>query len=335
MRGAVGMKYFALALVIEFASAGGGGGGGGSSGKEDASASAHGDDDHSNHDHPSIFALGSYLNFFHATVCFSVLIVCTIVLEYTVHSAEHYISHKLPAHYLVIFNTVVKELMILGVISFSIFVGEQAFQLAAKSYYLALEFAHVTIFFAAIVFVVQATFLLFLMNGIVSKWDRLAARTIDSIIVEGNEAKGKSTMPSSARAGLCEAMEFHIMRHQFIKTHHLSSNFDFVMYLEKCLAIEITNTVDISIRSWSIVCASLWVNYALYEASRTGTDKVTVLCVIAKSFDNVLTSFCLNSSRTMKSSFRSLGVDGSCCALKYSCCPEGACHLDRVYRNIR
>ena len=102
--------------------------------------------------------------------------------------------------------------MILGIISFSIFVGEQAFALASKDYYLALEFAHVTIFFAALVFVVQATFLLALMNGIVSKWDRLAARSLDSIIAEGNEVNGGSKATRSERASLREAMEFHIMK---------------------------------------------------------------------------------------------------------------------------
>ena len=187
--------------------------------------------------HPSIFALGKYLDFFHATVCFCVLIMFTIVLEYIVHRTEHFIHHKLPVHYAEIFNKVVKELMILGIISFSIFVGEQAFALASKDYYLALEFAHVTIFFAALVFVVQATFLLALMNGIVSKWDRLAARSLESIIAEGNEVNGGRKATHNERASLREAMEFHIMKHQFIKTHGLAPTFDFVAYLEKSLAV--------------------------------------------------------------------------------------------------
>jgi hypothetical protein len=273
-----------MLAALSFASGGGGGG-----------ASAEGGDDHGAH--PSIFSLGKYLNFFHATVCFCVLIICTIILEYFVHWTEHHIVHKMPAHYLHIFNTVIKELMILGVISFSIFIGEQAFELASKEYYLALEFAHVTIFFAALVFVVQATFLLTLMNGIVMKWDRLAARSLDSLVNEGNDVQSGKTVTSHERSELLEAMEFHIMKHQFIKTHSLSNGFDFVLYLEKCLAvseimslscvanltlcirtcllspkIEITNTVDISIKSWSIVCLSLWVNYAFYESARHGTE---------------------------------------------------------------
>jgi hypothetical protein len=196
--------------------------------------------------HPSIFALGKYLDFFHATVCFCVLIICTIVLEYIVHRTEHFIAHKLPMHYLDIFNKVVKELMILGIVSFSIFIGEQAFALASKDYYLALEFAHVTIFFAALVFVVQATFLLALMNGIVSKWDRLAARSLESIISDGNEINGSKTVSPTEKAALREAMEFHIMKHQFIKTHRLEPKFDFVAYLEKSLAVSHFERVSLS-----------------------------------------------------------------------------------------
>ena len=61
----------------------------------------------------------------------------------------------------------------------------QAFALAAQDYYLALEFAHVTIFFAAIVFVLQAIFLLAITKRIVSKWDKCGAQQLGTLLQEG------------------------------------------------------------------------------------------------------------------------------------------------------
>ena len=75
--------------------------------------------------HPSIFALGGHLDLFHATVCFTVLIVLAMAIEKLVHNVEHYIEHHAEPHYMNILEKVIKELMILGVISFTIFVGEQ------------------------------------------------------------------------------------------------------------------------------------------------------------------------------------------------------------------
>ena len=75
--------------------------------------------------HPPIFALGKHLDLFHATVCFTVLIALAIAIEKLVHWAEHYIHHHAEPHYLTILDKVIKELMILGVISFTIFLGEQ------------------------------------------------------------------------------------------------------------------------------------------------------------------------------------------------------------------
>lgn len=131
---------------------------------------------HAHGAHPSIFALGLHLDLYHATLCFCVLILFTVCLELFVHKIEHYLHHQAAPHFTEIFDKVIKgnllkphtsgiillppELMILGVISFIIFIGEQAFALNQQAYYLALEFTHVTIFFTAIVFVIQVLYLL-------------------------------------------------------------------------------------------------------------------------------------------------------------------------------
>ena len=93
----------------------------------------------------------------------------------------------------------------------------QAFALASQDYYLALEFAHVTIFFAALVFVAQAIFLLAVMKRIVMKWDVYGAQQLGALLREGRRVGEGGSISYKAMGSLCEAMEFHILKHQFIR----------------------------------------------------------------------------------------------------------------------
>ena len=73
------------------------------------------------------------------THCWTALIGLTIVLELLLSRAEHSM-HEGPRWAQLIYHKVMKELMILGFISFTIFMGEQAFpEMKASSYYLVLE----------------------------------------------------------------------------------------------------------------------------------------------------------------------------------------------------
>ena len=102
--------------------------------------------------HPSLFLLARHpdaakLSSF--TLCFGVLLALTVFLEVILEKARHRLGAG-PRYYRLIFDQLMKELMLLGVLSFSIFIGEQALQLYSASFYIELEFAHVLIFFVGL-----------------------------------------------------------------------------------------------------------------------------------------------------------------------------------------
>ena len=75
------------------------------------------------------------------THCWTALIGLTCLIEVVLAKAEH-AMHEGPRWVQMIFWKVMKELTILGCISFSIFMGEQAFpEVKASSYYLVLYYS--------------------------------------------------------------------------------------------------------------------------------------------------------------------------------------------------
>lgn len=77
--------------------------------------------------HPSLFDLRSHrqdhpLDGSHMLICATALIFLTIAIEAGLHGVEHIIEYKAP-HFYKIFESVMKEIMILGIISFSIFIA--------------------------------------------------------------------------------------------------------------------------------------------------------------------------------------------------------------------
>ena len=77
-----------------------------------------------------------------------------VVLEYVEHRAH-------AAKFGQLIDKVYKEMMTMGFIGFIIFITFNAFSLEHDENYLAFEFAHITIFFMAIVAVFRALFVIY------------------------------------------------------------------------------------------------------------------------------------------------------------------------------
>ena len=77
-------------------------------------------------------------NVFTVVQAFTIIIVVTMIAEHGIERFDHYAeqNRKIVKE---LRDKVVKELMILGLISFGIFVGEQVFKLQNTNYYLPLE----------------------------------------------------------------------------------------------------------------------------------------------------------------------------------------------------
>ena len=192
--------------------------------------------------HPSIFLLRTAAIDFDGlavALSFCVLVIMTIAIEQVFEMVERAV-HKRAAVFSLVGEKIVKELMILGLISFSIFVGEQAFHLNATSFYLPLEFAHIVIFVLAIFYVTEALYFLYLSDTTCTHYDScLAMKKADierQLINEwGEDARAwRGTWYQALRwrwSRLHEIVDMQIIHAIFIKKHRLPEQFDFGRYL--------------------------------------------------------------------------------------------------------
>jgi hypothetical protein len=129
------------------------------------------------HAHPSLFELRMHFEHFpldprEILGCFVALVTITIIFEELVHRTDNLLEFKAP-HFNTIFESICKELMILGFISFTIFICEQAAALNKESFYLEMELVHIIIFFVAMILALKAMWLLVIMDSARKFWDQV------------------------------------------------------------------------------------------------------------------------------------------------------------------
>jgi hypothetical protein len=164
--------------------------------------------------HPHIFGIGATLNLFEFSICLCILILATLFLEILTDLAHDYV-HSLHNHnYRAIFEKITSELMILGCISFIIFICEVELGLASASYYLELELAHLVLFFIGLIFVMQSIYLLVAMTTVVGFWRTIDPHSNEKLSELCEQAMtGKPTKMSLWRKYvLAESLRFHIVK---------------------------------------------------------------------------------------------------------------------------
>lgn len=134
-----------------------------------------------------------------------------------------------------------KEMMMMGYLSFGVFLAFNAAGLKHDQQYLAFEFSHITTFFIAIFFVVRAC--LFVKYTRTSKQYFQSADTesIASLVKRYKDLHSNSwtlealiynLFPNFSSLRRC--IEFHILKDFFFKTYRLiPSEFRYVNYLSK------------------------------------------------------------------------------------------------------
>lgn len=134
-----------------------------------------------------------------------------------------------------------KEMMMMGYLSFGVFLAFNAAGLKHDQQYLAFEFSHITTFFIAIFFVVRAC--LFVQYTRTSKqyFKSVDNTTITSLMKRYQDLSKNSWtfdtifykyLPSIS--SLRRAIEYHILKDFFFQTYRLiPSEFRYVNYLSK------------------------------------------------------------------------------------------------------
>jgi hypothetical protein len=134
-----------------------------------------------------------------------------------------------------------KEMMMMGYLSFGVFLAFNAAGLKHDQEYLAFEFSHITTFFIAIFFVIRAC-LFVQYTRTAKKYFKLADHeTIASLMqryqdLDANPWSLETILYKyfKSLSSLRRRIEFHLMKAYFFKTYRLvPSEFRYVNYLSK------------------------------------------------------------------------------------------------------
>eukprot|EP00520_Triparma_pacifica_P009032 CAMPEP_0118640094 /NCGR_PEP_ID=MMETSP0785-20121206/4571_1 /TAXON_ID=91992 /ORGANISM="Bolidomonas pacifica, Strain CCMP 1866" /LENGTH=735 /DNA_ID=CAMNT_0006531461 /DNA_START=289 /DNA_END=2496 /DNA_ORIENTATION=+ len=160
-------------------------------------------------------------------------------------------------------DKIYRELTILGLISFIIFLTLQSGAELNDSYFLAFEFSHIVIFFAALYFVLSAAFMMFMNSRMKIFIDQVAAKSSDQCIKDYKAHQGKIGHFGNLKSS---QVEFKLYDTFFCSTHKLPiSVFDFGMYMRDIFDEHVVQLIEVEISSWIIMIILLGVNIFLIE----------------------------------------------------------------------
>eukprot|EP00936_MAST-01D_sp_MAST-1D-sp1_P001009 g1009.t1 len=216
-----------------------------------------------------LFALGEDLKPDYFCISFIGLIFFTLLFERVVEHAKHTAARQ--HHKLEVLNRLFSELMVLGFVSFGVLVLVHTKAVGHGTALSAFEFAHVLIFFVALMLIVQAA-LLFRTWGLVhEQWDAAGELEPWDLMHSWYQEMKRTSFPHALstllRGGglhmgrkVWRNVEFNVLRAVFIDRCALDQDFDYSTYLLQKFGKHIGQLVEVDQSSWVItVCVLLCV----------------------------------------------------------------------------
>jgi Ca2+-binding EF-hand superfamily protein/ribosomal protein L12E/L44/L45/RPP1/RPP2 len=186
-----------------------------------------------------------------------ILIVITIGFEH----ATHWLKHKLKPypHYSAMLSHVFTELTILGFISFTITMLMESEILPEGGERMeAFEYAHVAIFFVAMVYTIQAAIIAAMTVPIKKMWRACDEQDQEEFDMDLEFHKAGNHSEKQVKYPLWLVRQYHQLRCTFLKNNaDLPSNFKFAMYLENSLNFEAVEMMEISMSSYAFAVTVL------------------------------------------------------------------------------
>jgi len=165
------------------------------------------------------------------------IIFFTVAYEYLTESIERRLEHT---PYMKIVNQVYKELTVMGLISFAVFMlGQYSTYLVDNPVnLLAFEYAHILIFFVALMIIITAAYLCAVNHHTSKNHLKSELQTTDDLMADYkkvmNESRWKKflyhnwLMPSNLR----HHFEIKLLHNFFIEAYFVPPSFDFGMYVK-------------------------------------------------------------------------------------------------------
>merc|ERR1711871_325668 len=176
--------------------------------------------------------------------------------------------------------------MILGIISLTLFmIAQSGIITHSHPWFLPLEFVHFLIFVLALIFIMQAAIMLFVIRPVKRGWEECSHWSFDQI----RSSLEKDADRVGWKGGLrfrcfysCDfrkwiygsyhntqdVVEFHLLRAIFCKMHDLPQQFDFTRYVQDSLTDLSVDMVEIGPLAWMVLLVLVWLYTAIPKGSR-------------------------------------------------------------------
>lgn len=232
------------------------------------------------------------VDFSAAAACIACIVLFTVMFEEGLHRVEHtLIGYPL---YQSMLETIIKELMILGLISFSLFMLEQFHVLDTSDdsqviWVVAFEFSHIMIFYMAFGFILKSAMVIRVCSFSSRQWSRLHyetfEQTFDKFVDDSKEEIRKE--PLCARlAGNCSRVNasigspakqdviWQLMALHFAKRVKMKhTNFDFARYMRQTLRFKVTHAIHITNKTWLVTATTLVTAFVLWHVTMGCSDQ--------------------------------------------------------------
>jgi hypothetical protein len=172
------------------------------------------------------------------TTAFICFVIGLVVIEYFVEKLETMAEHRGLNS---LFQKLQKELMMMGIISFCVFVYETVAHPPAGSILLeAMEMTHIIVLFMALAFIAQAVFIVIYATIAGKKYLSIMRTSSESLVesyrqLENNPRQswwfhyGSSLLPGTCP--LRSRVETRIIERLFVNEHRLPPEFNFAQYI--------------------------------------------------------------------------------------------------------
>lgn len=197
-------------------------------------------------EHGSVFELGEHIDVDLITIFIIAMIVFTIGFEVSIHKLEHYLSSN-PV-YLEALLKVFKELTIMGFISFILLLIHEFVHIPFHEH-LVFEFAHVWIFFVALVFILHAIIFMASLGSSEKKFKVYDAQKHEGGVLEQPSIRATILGQSEQQA----ALSYHVAKEIFREHNKLSKSFDFRKYMSSFCGDTVVELLDTTELTWFLM----------------------------------------------------------------------------------
>jgi hypothetical protein len=216
-----------------------------------------------------------------AAVCLVGIIMFTIALETGIHKLEHSL-HEYP-HYMHMVEAVYREVMILGLISYGIFMLEQykvldISQDGQLTWVVCFEFSHILLFYMALFFVAKSYIIMRVCQSSSKQWDRLNhesfAETLRAFEGRGEVSYAEKVLGKCKRVSIGDAsaqrqdLTWQLIALNFVRICKIPiKNFDVAKYMRKSLSKKVAHKIHVPVITWITTGGALVILFVLWGYS--------------------------------------------------------------------